>query len=255
MPKISIITPTKDRERFLPTIWDCVRNQSIQDIEWLIHDGSAQHSAFLKGVAKKDKRVRYMHNDKPMSLGEKRNTLIREAKGRYIVHMDDDDYYAPGYIEAMLTLLTNDDADIVKLYGFFLYHERTGMYGYWDLVHPFPLHHLLDGRRDDIPMAPKSRGRNEEWGYGFSYVYDRKVWEAHPFPDQNHGEDQVFADAAIAKFNHAGMQDNDFLVVHVLHAANASVAYPQQLLPNGFGQAYFPDFTPPATPVVATAGP
>lgn len=243
--KISIITPTKDRDRFLPAIWECVKAQTIQDIEWLVHDGSPQASTFLEDLRSKDKRVRHFHDPQPMKIGAKRNVLIGEAKGDVIVHFDDDDYYAPGYIEAMRTLLTNEGADIVKLYGFFLYHQKSRMYAYWDLAHGFPLHHILHPHSQGIHVGPKSIGKNEEWGYGFSYVYSRKVWQANPFPDENFGEDQAFADAAIAQFKRVGMQDRGFLMLHVIHDSNTSISYPQQLLSNDFGQAYFPGFTPP----------
>lgn len=47
MPKISIITPTQNRDNFLPATWHCVQDQTIRDIEWLVHDGSPQPSTTL----------------------------------------------------------------------------------------------------------------------------------------------------------------------------------------------------------------
>jgi hypothetical protein len=38
------------------------------------------------------------------------------------------------------------------------------------------------------------------------------------------------------------MQDTDFVMLHVIHETNTSAAYPQQLLPQAFGEAYFPGF-------------
>jgi hypothetical protein len=64
----------------------------------------------------------------------------------------------------------------------------------------------------------------------------------HPFADTSDGEDKQFADAAIKNFKHAGMQDTAFAALHVVHGSNTSYAYPQQLLPQAFGEAYFPDF-------------
>jgi glycosyltransferase involved in cell wall biosynthesis len=243
MPKISIITPTKDREHFMPAIWDCVQAQTIQDFEWLIHDGSAQPSHTIQAIT--DCRIRYFHDPKPMKIGAKRNALCQAAVGDTIIHFDDDDYYAPGYVEAMLTLLSNENVDIVKLYGFFLYHQRTRQYAYWDLEHGFPLHAILHPHLSQVYWGPKQVNPNDHWGYGFSYVYKRAVWLAQPFPDHDHGEDKIFTDAAIANFKHAGMQDRQFLMVHVIHDSNSSVSYPQQLLQLDLGPTYFPDFIPP----------
>jgi glycosyltransferase involved in cell wall biosynthesis len=239
---ISIITPTKDREPLLPAIRSCVQNQTIQDVEWLVHDGSPAPSPLLTGIAADDDRVRYIHDPQPMTIGAKRNALIEQATGDFIIHFDDDDHYAPHYIESMLTLMANSGADFVKLFGFHLHHRRTGMFAYWDLKHSFPLHHMLHPDTDDFPLGPKTSKPNEEWGYGFSYVYRRSVWEAHPFPDSSEQEDQDFADNAVANFSHAGMQDTGFIAVHVIHGSNASYAYPQQLLPQAFGEAYYPGF-------------
>lgn len=242
---ISILTPTRDREHFLPAIRVCVESQTIQDIEWLVHDGSPAPSPFLTGIAASDKRLRYFHDPQTMTIGAKRNALVREANGEILIHMDVDDYYAPHYIESMLTLMANSGADFVKLFGFHLFHQRTGMFAYWDLAHAFPLHHMLHPDADDFPLGPKSEQKNEELGYGFSYVFRRKVWEAHPFPDTSDREDKCFAEAAVGDFAYAGMQDTGFVAVHTIHGTNTSYAYPQQLLPQAFGEAYFPGFRRP----------
>jgi glycosyltransferase involved in cell wall biosynthesis len=241
-PVLSIITPTKDREAFLPGLWRCLEAQTVQDFEWLVHDDGVSPSPFLSGLAGHENRVSYSHAAEMASIGQKRNQLIASARGDIIIHMDDDDYYAPHYIETMLTLMARSKADFVKLFGFHLFHQRTGMFAYWDLEHAFPLHHMLHPEADDFPLGPKEKQPNEEWGYGFSYVYRRTVWEAQAFADTSNGEDKFFAEAAVKSFSHAGMQDTSFAAVHVIHGSNTSYAYPQQLLPQAFGEAYFPGF-------------
>jgi glycosyltransferase involved in cell wall biosynthesis len=42
MPLVSIITPTKDRQALLADLWDCIKAQSVQDFEWLVHDGTSE---------------------------------------------------------------------------------------------------------------------------------------------------------------------------------------------------------------------
>lgn len=254
MTKISIVTPTQDREHHLRKIWNCVRTQTVKDFEWVVDDGSAQESKFMKDLAEKDDRVRYLHRSSPPTIGAKRNALVGDAQGEFIVHFDDDDYYVPAYVEEMLSLLAREKAAFVKLFGFYLYHQRSQLFGYWDLEVEFPLHYIMDARRPDLQVAPKRRNAQDEWGYGFSYVYERRVWEANPFPDLTFGEDQPFASAAIAKFPHAGMQDKSFLMVHVIHETNMSVVYPQQLLPFDLRDAHFRGFQAPL-PNAAAAGP
>ncbi|WP_414463332.1 glycosyltransferase family 2 protein [Hyphomicrobium sp. DY-1] len=251
MPKISIITPTLNREQHLPAIWDCVRSQTIQDVEWLVHGDSVQESQFMKELAEEDDRVHYQHSKNQMWVGAKRNELVSKAKGDTIIHFDDDDYYAPGYIEGMLTFMANSNTDFVKLFGFFLYHQRSGYFGYWDLEVAFPVHYIMDPRLADLHAGPKHRNDQDQFGYGCSYVYAKKVWDRQPFPDVKFGEDQPFAEAAGKAFACAGMQDHGFLMVHVIHNSNSSIVYPQQILPRDVGVQLFPGFTPPAAATVA----
>jgi hypothetical protein len=80
MPKVSIITPTKDRQHFLPMLWDCVRSQSFQDIEWLIHDGSNQVATFDWLV---HDRVRYQCRPGDMTIGRaSREWSLERRAGR-----------------------------------------------------------------------------------------------------------------------------------------------------------------------------
>jgi glycosyltransferase involved in cell wall biosynthesis len=141
MPRVSIITPTRCRQDFLPALWDCVRTQSFQDIEWLIHDGSANPLMF---DALDDPRVHYNHVPGPMMIGTKRNALCRAAQGEIIAHFDDDDYYAPKYIERMLSFMTDLNVEFVKLFGFFVYRRtKLPIFAYYNLETDFPVHYLL----------------------------------------------------------------------------------------------------------------
>lgn len=244
MANISLITPTKDRHTFLPKIWKCVLGQTVQDFEWLVHDSSATKSKFMEDLQAKDDRVRYEHvPDDKLTTGTKRNSLIDTAKGNYIVHIDDDDHYAPRYVEDMLAFMANEKADLVKLFGFYLFHRQSRHYGYWDLTIQFSLHFMMSGSKD-IHVGVKQRNAQDEWGYGFSYVYKREVWENNPFPDLNLEEDQPWVTTAPKTFKGRGKHDNDFLALHVVHGNNSSASHPQQLFPPGLLDQFFPEFSP-----------
>ena len=130
MPRVSIITPTRDRQAFLPALWECVRAQTFQDIEWLIHDGSPQPAAMFAAI--KDPRVRYMHVQQADVHWCEAECFVRCRAGEVIVHFDDDDYYGPHYVQNMIKFVTDQNADFVKLFGFFLYHQQHDALAYWD---------------------------------------------------------------------------------------------------------------------------
>jgi glycosyltransferase involved in cell wall biosynthesis len=141
MPKVSIITPTINRQELLPALWDGIRAQSVQDFEWLVHDGSPERAQMFDGIH--DQRVRYMPLPGEMSIGVKRNHLCDVARGEIIAHFDDDDFYGPRYIERMLSFMEDLHVDFVKLFGFFLYHRTRREFAYWNLEKDFPQHYLL----------------------------------------------------------------------------------------------------------------
>jgi hypothetical protein len=188
-----------------------------------------------------DQRIRYLHAPGPMTIGAKRNELCKAAMGQIIAHFDDDDYYGPRYIEGMLSFMTDLHVAFVKLFGFFLYHRTHEAFAYWDLERDFPQHFCLHPTVSPY-ITRRLSNVNDRWGYGFSYVFYRHVWEKLPFPDRNHGEDQVFADAVVAHFKSAGKQDFACSCVHVIHTNNSSSTYPQQLLPKDQLRQLFPKF-------------
>jgi glycosyltransferase involved in cell wall biosynthesis len=141
MQRVSIITPTRGRQALLPRLWDCVRAQTVKDIEWLIFDDDSPQPASFEWT--RDPLVSYRHEAGRKTIGEKRNDLCAAAKGEIIVHFDDDDYYGPRYIEGMVSFMTEKNADFVKLFGFFLYQEASDTFAYWDLETDFPVHWLF----------------------------------------------------------------------------------------------------------------
>ena len=98
------------------------------------------------------------------SIGAKRNYLCDAANAEVIVQFDDDDFYAPHYVESMLSLMRDQNADIVKLFGFFLYQPKHKVFAYWDLERDFPLHFRLSpaGR----PAFGDVEQRSNAWQMG-----------------------------------------------------------------------------------------
>ena len=95
MPNVSIITPTANRSAYLPLLYQCVCHQREIDWEWLVLDDSPHADAWMQNTARDDARVTYIHSPTPLTIGEKRNQLIKQAQYEHIAHFDDDDHYAP----------------------------------------------------------------------------------------------------------------------------------------------------------------
>lgn len=114
MPKVSVIIPVYNVEKYLRECLDSVVNQTLKDIEIIcINDGSPDNSlAILEEYAKKDSRIRII-NKKNQGQSIARNIGINLAKGEYVVFIDPDDYFRLDALEKMYAKITETKVDIV----------------------------------------------------------------------------------------------------------------------------------------------
>jgi glycosyltransferase involved in cell wall biosynthesis len=195
----------------------------------------------MSGLA--DARVKYIHLPEPTPLGEKRNIAVDAAAGPIIVQFDDDDYYAPHYIRTMTSYMADDGVDFVKLVSFFLYSKIHKQYGYWDLLKKDAPHFVWSGSSNIelIRIPPSEEQENVHLGFGFSYVFKKKVWEKGPFPPRPWGEDTPLINAAIGNgFKIHLLNDQVGLCLHIVHGSNCSTAFPQYVIPDSLITHFFP---------------
>ncbi|MDR1235695.1 MAG: glycosyltransferase [Holosporaceae bacterium] len=113
-PKISIIIPVYNTERFLRECLDSILNQTFTDFEVIcINDASSDRcSDILREYANKDKRVRVINHEKNAGMAAARNTGLDAAEGEYIGFSDSDDYMHPDMIKIMYTEIRRNDCDL-----------------------------------------------------------------------------------------------------------------------------------------------
>lgn len=102
LPLVSIVTPTYNRRRFIPSLINMVQSQTYprDRMEWIVYDDGQEDVRDLFELARPDlPKLYFIWSDEKMTLGEKRNRLNKEAKGEIIVAMDDDDFYFPTRVE------------------------------------------------------------------------------------------------------------------------------------------------------------
>ena len=92
-PKISIIIPVYNVEKYLAECLDSVVNQTMRDIQIIcVNDGSPDNSrAILQEYADEDSRIEII--DKPNGgLSSARNAAYPSIKGKYTLFVDSDDW-------------------------------------------------------------------------------------------------------------------------------------------------------------------
>ena len=109
LPFVSIVTPTYNRRRFIPTLIKIVQSQTYprDRMEWLVYDDGQEEIKDLLDAAKDSlPELIFIWSEDKMTLGEKRNRLNDEATGEIIVAMDDDDFYFPTRVMDAVMALT-----------------------------------------------------------------------------------------------------------------------------------------------------
>lgn len=113
MPKISIIIPVYNAEKYLEMTLNSVRTQTFTDYEVIcMNDGSTDKSLqILEKFAKQDNRFKiYSQSNAGGSVA--RNNALKKATGKYIAFLDNDDVYHPNYLERLYENIEKYGADV-----------------------------------------------------------------------------------------------------------------------------------------------
>merc|ERR1712232_1511026 len=138
--RVSVVTPTTEsRDIFHQQLWECFRRQTWPDKELIVVETyTTRPSNFFCELLAKDEytselgpSVGLVHVpfEQHFSIGLKRNIGIHLASGRIIVQFDDDDLYAPEYIETMVKHLREKNFAAVTLrtwYDFDVHSLKCG---------------------------------------------------------------------------------------------------------------------------------
>ena len=124
-PKISVIVPVYNTEKYIKKCLDSIINQTVKNLEIIVvNDGSADNSAKLcEDAAKKDKRIKIINKENE-GVSSARNVGVENATGEYIGFVDSDDWIEPLMYEYLLNNAVNNNAEI-SIIGYFLDHVLT----------------------------------------------------------------------------------------------------------------------------------
>ena len=111
--KVSVLMLTYNRETLVSRAIESILNQTHTNFEFIIVDnGSIDKSGQIADqYAQKDSRIRVIHRDKG-TISAGRNTALDAAQGDYIAFVDDDDWAEPDFLEFLLSLAVDNQADV-----------------------------------------------------------------------------------------------------------------------------------------------
>lgn len=122
-PKISIVVPVFNAEKYLRQCLDSIVNQTLRDIEIIcVNDGSTDNSlSILKEYALADERVRIIDKENG-GYGHSMNKGFAVAQGEYLGIVESDDYADLDMYQRLYDCAKKHNLDVVKA-GFYYYYS------------------------------------------------------------------------------------------------------------------------------------
>ena len=127
MPKISVIVPIYNEEKYLEKCLESVCKQTLKDIEIIcVDDGSTDDSVrIMDELAQKDARVKVIHKENS-GYGNSMNRGLAAATGDYIGIVESDDFIVEEMYESLYVLTEDGTVDVVKGNFWDCYDEEDG---------------------------------------------------------------------------------------------------------------------------------
>ena len=165
-PLVSCIMPTYNRRAFVPHAVQGFLRQDYPHTELVVLDDGTDPIA---DCLPDDPRLRYIRLDRQSTIGAKRNRACTEARGDFIVHWDDDDWYPSWRLRVQVRALRDRGAEVCGSSRVFYYDaaaDRAWLYQY--------------------------SGAAGTWVAGNTLAYSKSYWARRPFLDLQVGEDTRF---------------------------------------------------------------
>ena len=115
-PKISVIIPIYNKERFILRILRSIQNQSFKDIEiiFCVDFSNDNSTKLIEKFQKEDERIILMKHDINKGTLINRNDGANIAKGEYLLFIDGDDLLVNNILERTYLIAKSKDIDIIQ---------------------------------------------------------------------------------------------------------------------------------------------
>lgn len=162
MVKVSIGIPIYNVEEYLRECLDSIMNQTFKNFEVImVDDGSTDNSFNIcQEFAARDSRFKLIHQAN-IGVAGARNTCLKHMKGEYISWVDSDDKVEPNYLERLLEVQNETQADLVDGYN---YGFKDGMRYYYDLTHISPTLDAVEISKEELFLRLLEGFRIVLWG-------------------------------------------------------------------------------------------
>lgn len=181
---VSILLPVYNVDNFIQRCAESILGQTYENLDIVFVDDCTPDNSInilnqvLERYPNRKSQVRIIRHDFNRGLAAARNTAVKAAKGKYILHVDSDDYIDKTTISRCVEKMESSDADAV-MFGF---------------NHVFPnkkiqVHVCIRESKDDYVKKLLSR---QSHFYVWSGLFKTELYKSygiHAIEGINHGED------------------------------------------------------------------
>jgi glycosyltransferase involved in cell wall biosynthesis len=104
-PKISVLMPVYNGEKFVQQAVDSILSQTFDDLEFIIVDDGSTDGSLKIVQSYDDPRIKIVRNDCNIGVARSLNKGLELVKGEYVARMDSDDVSLPRRLEKQVDFL------------------------------------------------------------------------------------------------------------------------------------------------------
>lgn len=185
IPKVSVIIPNYNGEKYLGAAIESLLVQSSDDFEFIILDDCSCDKSVEIISGYSDKRIRFIQSGSNIGNAAIRNIGIGLSKGKYIAVQDSDDISSPERLKKQAAYLDQcqdvdciaTQAGIIDAQGLCLGHTQnpvvsnTGFRTFL-LLYNFAIHSSLMFRRDSLSKLAISYDDNLKYACDYRFMVD-----------------------------------------------------------------------------------
>ena len=115
-PKVSVVMPAYNAERYVADAIESILNQTFRDFEFLIIDDCSKDGTgkIIRDYASTDNRIVFIQNERNLKIGKTLNKGIGLARGRYVCRMDADDLSYLDRLEKQVTFMERNPNVVIS---------------------------------------------------------------------------------------------------------------------------------------------
>lgn len=206
-PKVSVIIPVYNVEKYLRECLDSVLGQTLKEIEVIcVDDGSTDSSLdILREYEKRDARVKVLTQPNT-NAGAARNHGLQYARGKYLSFLDSDDFFDAAMLEKAYERCERDELEIV-VFRSDQFVQQTQKYQ----PAPWTIRKELVPQKDVFSFREIEKDRLKCFvGWAWDKLFLRSFVEEHQltYQEQRTTNDMFFVFAALSQAQRIGTMED-----------------------------------------------